>query len=134
VQGGHSIATPNAGFSPPFAPHQLASLDLTLSEALRSYTHITFVTLKPYHNSPDSFTDILRVLKDRQSLLRLNVNELCMDEHSAPVLANIDGLHQLGLSNPTRAILNLLPEWLNRLSKSLVALHLTVKFQALHQN
>jgi hypothetical protein len=57
-----------------------------------------------------------------------------MDWHSAPVLANIDGLRELGLSNPTRAILNLLPEWLNRLSKSLVALHLTVKLQALYQN
>jgi hypothetical protein len=57
-----------------------------------------------------------------------------MDEHSAPVLANIDGLRELGLSSPTGAILNLLPEWLNRLSKSLVTLNLTVKLQVLHQN
>jgi hypothetical protein len=57
-----------------------------------------------------------------------------MDERNAPVLAKIDGLCELGLSNPTRTILNLLPEWLNRLSKSLVTLHLTVKSRAFHRN
>ena len=83
----------------------------------------------PDCDSPDSLTDVLSVFGDRPSLLCLNVNTICMDEHNAPVLANIDGLHELELSNPTRVILNILPEWLNRLSKSLVTLHLMVNYK-----
>jgi hypothetical protein len=52
-----------------------------------------------------------------------------MDESSAYVLVTISGLRELELSEPTEIILNLLPEWLGRLSKSLVALHLTVSFK-----
>jgi hypothetical protein len=112
----------NAGYLHHFSRKQSNSLDSTFLEALRSYTQIAFVTLKPYSDCQESLTDILRILGDRPSLLRLNVNG-CVNEHNAPVLANIDGLRELGLSDPTRAILNLLPEWPNRLSKSLVASH-----------
>ena len=125
----------NAGSLHHFSRLQSKPLDYTFFlKALRSYTQIAFVTLNLYIDCPDSLADVLRILGDRPSLLRLNANARCVDKHNAPILAKIDGLRELGLSNPTRAILNLLPEWLNRLSKSLVALHLTVKLQTLHQN
>jgi hypothetical protein len=52
-----------------------------------------------------------------------------MKGRNAYVLAKISGLRELELSNPTPTILNLLPEWLGRLSKSLVTLHLTVNIK-----
>jgi hypothetical protein len=128
------LLSPNAGYFPYIVQQRSDFFDLTFLEVLRSYTQIASVTLMPDCDGPDSFNDVLSVLGDLPSLLRLNVNAFCMDEHNASVLANIDGLRELELSDPTLAIFNLLPEWLNRLSKSLVALHLTVKLQALRQN
>jgi hypothetical protein len=97
--------------------------------AAKSYKNIVSVTLTPEIYCLEPFIGALRVLRDRPSLSRLTVNSSCMDESSANILATISGLHELELSYPTRAILNLLPEWLGRLSKSLVALHLTVNFK-----
>jgi len=125
--------SPNPGYTP-FFSEPSESLDFISLEALESYTQITSVTLDPHTDDVGSLIDILRVLGNRPSLMRLNVDSDCIDEHNAPILANIDGLHELGLSNPNRAILNILPEWLGRLSKSLIALHFTVRFQTLHQN
>jgi hypothetical protein len=98
--------------------------------AVKSYTNIISVTLTPKIFRPElGFTEVLRALGDRPSLSQLTVNCYCMDESSARLLAKIGGLRELELSAPTQIILDLLPEWLGRLSKSLVALHLTVNFK-----
>ena len=94
--------------------------------AMLSYTNITSVTLTPMVADPKLFTEALRALADRPSLSRLAVNCSYMGECNAHVLVKIGGLHELELKDPTGTILDLLPEWLGRLSKSLVALHLTV--------
>ena len=52
-----------------------------------------------------------------------------MEDRNAHVLVTISELRELELLDPTQTILNLLPEWLGRLSKPLVALHLTVNFR-----
>jgi hypothetical protein len=97
--------------------------------AVQLYTNITSVTFTPMTSDPGLFTEALRALGDRPSLSRLTVNPYCMHECNAHALAKIGGLRELELSDPTKIILNLLPEWLGRLSKSLVALHLTVNFK-----
>jgi hypothetical protein len=97
--------------------------------AMRLYINITSVTLTPMSLAPGLITEALRALGDRLSLSRLTVNSSCMEERNAHVLATISGLCELELLDPTQIILNLLPEWLGRLSKSLVALHLTVNFK-----
>ena len=97
--------------------------------ALKSYTDITSVTLTPIEFNSGMFTGALHALGDRPFLSRLTVNRCCMEDPNAHVLAKIGGLRELELFNPNQAILNLLPEWLGRLSKSLVALHLTVNFK-----
>ncbi|KAJ7717567.1 hypothetical protein B0H16DRAFT_1897932 [Mycena metata] len=87
----------------------------------------TFENLQTVEVFPDSdhpFTEILTELEGRPSLVNLRVNSSCTDEASAPLLAKIEGLRQLELQRPTRAILQLLPEWLGRLT-SLEELHFT---------
>src|SRR5277367_3171169 len=87
------------------------------------------MTLTPLGLDPGLFTGALCALGNRPSLSRLTVDGSCMDEISARVRPTIIGLYELELSDPTQAISNLLPEWLGRLSKSLVALHLKVNFK-----
>ncbi|KAJ7166587.1 hypothetical protein C8R46DRAFT_264096 [Mycena filopes] len=87
----------------------------------------TFENLRTAEIFPDSdhpFTEILSGLEGRSSLVDLRVNSSCTDEASAPLLVKINGLRQLELQRPTRAILQLLPDWLGRLT-SLSALHFT---------
>ena len=72
---------------------------------------------------PKLFTEALRALADRPSLSRLAVNRCCTEEPNAHVLVKIGGLRELELSEPDQIILDLLPEWLGRMSESLVALH-----------
>ena len=97
--------------------------------AVKSYADITSVTLTPMAFNPGIFTGVLHALGDRPFLSRLTVNQCCMEEPNAHVLAKIGELRELELFSPNQTILNLLPEWLGRLSKSLVALHLTVNFK-----
>lgn len=61
---------------------------------------------------------------DTPNLQELAVNASCTDEINAPILAQISGLSILSIYSPTRAILDLLPDWLRRLSDSLTELHL----------
>lgn len=49
-----------------------------------------------------------------------------MGEVTAPLLSEIDGIKQLTLDGPGRTVLNLLPDWLGRLSETLTELHLEV--------
>lgn len=59
-------------------------------------------------------------------LQELTVNACCTNENNAPILAQISGLSRLSIHSPTRAILDLLPGWLRRLSDTLKELHLKV--------
>jgi hypothetical protein len=97
--------------------------------AMKSFTNIISVTLTPKGFCPAWFTGALHALGDRPSLSRLTVNSSCMNEIDAYIPATIIGLRELELLDPTQTILNLLPEWLGRPSKSLVALHLSVNFK-----
>ena len=100
-----------------------------LSSAVRAYTNLCAITLAPQTFDPGVFSEVLNALKDpaRPPLQKLTVNTSCTGESQAHILAQIQGLRELGLQDATRAVLQLLPEWLGKLSATLVALHLRVR-------
>jgi len=90
------------------------------------FKNLSSLTLMPLTYHENLFTELLSVLKDAGQLTELAVNSSCMNEATAPILAEICGIKKLTLHGPGRAILNLLPGWLGRLSRSLTGLHLKV--------
>jgi len=76
------------------------------------------------------FVESLKILSEQSPhLSEVTVNPSCTRDTMAPLLVQINHLHRLTLSSPGRIILDLLPEWLGRLSKTLVGLHLTVSYR-----
>jgi len=84
------------------------------------------MTINPMQAPQDLFVEPLRLLRDSRDLRTLEVNAACTGSTSAPVLSEIVGLKSLTLIDPNREILNLLPDWLSRLSGTLCELHLLV--------
>ena len=120
--------------SPGFLAGRRSSTTLiarTLREAFPSWTNLTSVVLCPTECHEDVFPEALRFLSHCSELRHLAVGSSCMDEVSAPIIAQIGGLRTLSLSDPTRAILNLLPGWLSRLSSTLEGFHLRVVLVAI---
>jgi hypothetical protein len=89
------------------------------------------MTLLPAQAPEDLFVEPLRLLKNSPDLLNLTVNAASSDTLSAPILSQIVGLGSLTLVDPNRAILDLLPDWLSRLSGTLQELHLLVSVSPL---
>ncbi|KAJ7352661.1 hypothetical protein DFH08DRAFT_859570 [Mycena albidolilacea] len=100
------------------------SLSETLFPAVKTFSNLQIVEIAPDQSRDDLFTPILEELVNRPSLVELHVNSACTDEINAPLLSKISGLVSLGLEGPNRAILQLLLDWLGRLT-SLQELHLT---------
>ena len=84
------------------------------------------MTIDPMQAPEALFVESLHLLRNSPDLQTLKVNAACTDGASAPVLSEIVGLGSLTLINPSRAILDLLPNWLSRLSDTLRELHLLV--------
>jgi hypothetical protein len=101
------------------------SLSETLLPAVKTFSNLQIVEIAPDQSRDDLFTPILEELVNRPSLVKLHVNSACTDEINAPLLSKIGGLVSLGLEGPNRAILQLLLDWIGRLT-SLQELHLTV--------
>lgn len=102
------------------------SLGTKLSSAVPKFHNLNSVTLSPIQFHEDIFADVLPALKHLPSLRNVTVNRSCTEETYAPILATIEGLSHLTVMDPSRAILNLFPEWLRRLSRTLTELHLIV--------
>ncbi|TFK37578.1 hypothetical protein BDQ12DRAFT_736111 [Crucibulum laeve] len=100
------------------------TLPVTLTNSIRAFVNLNRIELTPIIYHEDTFTETLGVLKEAKSLHELAVNACCMDDLRAPLLAKIDGIEKLTLHDPTRAILQLLPDWLERLSNKIMELHL----------
>ncbi|KAJ6482952.1 hypothetical protein C8R47DRAFT_1133302 [Mycena vitilis] len=96
----------------------------TLLPSVKAFQNLQTLEILPDDNRDDLLTPILSELGSRSSIINLRVNSSCMDETNAPILVNYGGLVQLGLERPSRTILQLLPDWLRRLT-SLKELHLT---------
>jgi hypothetical protein len=109
-------------------PPPLNTLPSTISTAIRMFENLSSLTLTPSTYHEDLFTESLSVFKNSAHLSKLSVNSSCMGETTAPLLTEIDGIRKLTLHGPGRTILNLLPDWLERLSKTLTGLHLKVSY------
>jgi hypothetical protein len=117
------------GFLSP-RPPPLNTLPSTFSNALQMFENLSSLTLTPSTYHEDIFTESLTVLKNSVHLTKLAVNSSCMSETTAPLLTEISGIRKLTLYGPGRTMLNLLPDWLGRLSKTLTGLHFKVSCTA----
>ena len=103
-----------------------SSFPQVLSEALLEWTNLRSFVFTP-HRYPEALINAALKTLPKCSLLQdLTVNETCCTEETAPTLTKIIGLERLAIEGPRRAILNLIPEWLGRLSTTLTGLHLKV--------
>lgn len=84
------------------------------------------ITIVPIQAPEGLFAEPLRLLQNLPTLRTLKVNSASTDVISAPVLSQIVGLESLTVIDPNRAVLDLLPDWLSRLSGTLRELHLLV--------
>ncbi|KAK7694427.1 hypothetical protein QCA50_001613 [Cerrena zonata] len=96
----------------------------TLSEALREWTNLRSFALTPYRYPQELILTTFETLPQCLSLRDLTVNASCCSEEAVPLLVRICSLENLTIESPGRAILNLMPEWLNRLSSTLTGFHL----------
>jgi len=85
------------------------------------------ITIDPIQAPEGLFVEPLRLLQNSPELRTLKVNAACTTGISAPVLSKIVGLQSLAVIDPNRAMLDLLPGWLSRLSGTLRELHLLVR-------
>ena len=96
------------------------------SEALLECTNLRSFVFTP-HRFPEALLNTTLETLPKCSLLQdLTVHETCCTEETASTLTKIVGLKKLTIEGPRRAILNLIPEWLERLSTTLTGLHLKV--------
>ncbi|RDB17499.1 hypothetical protein Hypma_000999 [Hypsizygus marmoreus] len=105
-------------------PPPLNMLSDTIANAIRMFTNLSNVTLCPTTYHEHLFLASLEALQDCAHLCELAVNPSCMNDVTTPALSSLTGLRRLTLSSPGRTILNVLPDWLSRISRSLVGLHL----------
>ncbi|KAF9463355.1 hypothetical protein BDZ94DRAFT_1259156 [Collybia nuda] len=105
-------------------PQPLNTLSTVLVDAIRLFTNLSSIIFTPVQYHDEVFIQSLVVLKEVENLHNLTVNSSCMGELTAPLLSKLEGLCNLTLHGPSRAILNIFPEWLGRMSKTLTGLHL----------
>ncbi|TFK88123.1 hypothetical protein K466DRAFT_489557 [Polyporus arcularius HHB13444] len=104
-------------------PPPLNKFPEQLSAAVEYWPNLQTVVFAPalYHDS--TFTDALPLLLRLSALRELTVNGACTNDALAPVLVQVRGLESLAIQSPSRAVLQLLPEWLAALRPTLRKLH-----------
>lgn len=103
-----------------------------IASALKRFINLRSVRLAPITYHAELFVPSLPILPELNALNEVEVNASCSDEPRAPMLVKLGQLRKLSLINPGRAILQLLPDWLSRLSESLVELHLKASLLPCH--
>jgi hypothetical protein len=111
----------------------LNTFPTTLLNAIRIFHRLRVACFTPRIYHGETFTPTLETLKDMPTLKDLAINSSCTDAPRAPLITQIRGLTRLELRDPTRAILELLPDWLNHLSETLKELHLKVNLHLLYR-
>lgn len=107
-------------------PQSLSTISPALVNAIGLFINLSSIKLTPATFHDDLFIRSLSRLTEVENLRDLTVNQSCMGEATAPLLAAISGIERMTLHGAGRAILNILPEWLGRLSKTLTGLHFKV--------
>ncbi|CAL1696514.1 unnamed protein product [Somion occarium] len=93
-----------------------------LCHALGQWTNLRSFTFAPLEYPDVLITQTLDSLPLCDSLRSLTVGSPCCSEDAAPLLVQVESLESLTIENPSRAILNIMPDWLNRLSGTLTTL------------
>ncbi|KAI0351224.1 hypothetical protein OH77DRAFT_1487729 [Trametes cingulata] len=109
----------------PSRPPPLNKLPGHLKAAIECWPNIQTVILTPKQYHKDVFTEMLSSLLGLQYLRNLTVNASCTEEKHSSVLAQVRGLESLTIEAPTRAILQVLPDWTGQLESSLRTFRLT---------
>ncbi|KAI0683671.1 hypothetical protein C8T65DRAFT_235312 [Cerioporus squamosus] len=106
-------------------PPPLNKFPAQLKAAIECWPNVQTVVFVPrlYHEL--TFTDALPLLLHLSALRDLTVNGACTSDALAPVLVQVHGLESLAIESPSRAILQLLPDWLAALRPTMRKLHLT---------
>jgi len=113
------------GFISPRPPPR-NTLPETIANAVVKFVNLNRVIFTPVTFHENLFAQTLHILPDLRSLTDLTVNQSCTGGGLVQKLVEVTGLKKLTLFNPGRAILELLPDWLRRLSPTLTELHLKV--------
>ncbi|KAF9649725.1 hypothetical protein BDM02DRAFT_3094307 [Thelephora ganbajun] len=96
----------------------------SLIAAIPVWRNLVAMSIDPRQAPEGLFVEPLRLLQNSPNLRTLRVDAICTDAISAPVLSEITGLGSLTVIDPNRALLDLLPDWLSRLSDTLRELRL----------
>ncbi|KIM41940.1 hypothetical protein M413DRAFT_445142 [Hebeloma cylindrosporum] len=109
-----------------FMTKRRTTLPETIAKGIVKFISLRRLVFAPITYHEDLFVQVLHhdILSNLRSLTDLTVNKSCMDEGVVQNLVAVNGLKRLTLFDPGRAILQLLPDWLRRLSPTLTELHL----------
>jgi len=111
------------GYISPRPPPLNTVQDILLS-SIQAFKNVQTVALLPQTYHEGLFDKVLPELRNCSSLTDLRVNSSCLGDIRAHLVTAFERLTRVTLCDPTRAILQLLPDWLERLSSSLKELHL----------
>ncbi|KDR81885.1 hypothetical protein GALMADRAFT_240158 [Galerina marginata CBS 339.88] len=117
------LALEVSGYISPRPPPR-NTLPERITKALVTFVNLVSVRYTPVTYHENLFDQSIPTLHNLRSLVELTVNASCTDDVRAPAIVELTGLRKLTLYNPGRAILQLLPKWLERLQATLVELHL----------
>lgn len=112
-----------SGYLPP-RPASLGTFATHLPTAIRLWRNLNTIVLAPKQYHKDVFIGVFPLLRSCAFLRSLTINASCITDDYAPVVATVEDLECLSILNPTRAILQLLPDWLGILSRTLRRLSL----------
>ncbi|KAI0669045.1 hypothetical protein C8Q78DRAFT_1044339 [Trametes maxima] len=113
-----------SGFLSP-RPPPINKFPAYIRSAVECWPNLQTLVFAPQMYHENLFNDTLLLLPNLALLNSLSVNSACTREGYADLLVQIRGLESLTIQSPTRAILQLLPEWLGRLQSTLRTLRLT---------
>lgn len=98
-----------------------------LESAIREWPNLRFVTFAPTECHKEVFTGSLVALATLRHLQHLTIDWNCCNEASqCASLGELRGLQSLIVIDPTRALLNMLPDWLSQLKGTLTRFSMQV--------
>ncbi|KAI0776615.1 hypothetical protein BD413DRAFT_602174 [Trametes elegans] len=96
-----------------------------LRSGIECWKNINSVIFTPRRFCEDVLTDSLSLLSTLSCLRHLTINTSCTGEKQVQHVVQLRDLESLTIESPTRAVLQVLPDWLGELQSSLRAFRLT---------
>ena len=110
-------------------PPPLSKFPSQLKAVVECWTNLQSVTFAPRQFHSDTFNDTLPLLLSLPCLQHLSVNPSCTGDSHVAVLTQLRNLQSLTIQSPTRAVLQILPDWLQVLKPTLRTFHLMVSWR-----